>query len=94
MLRELERGYYPEPAGFQSREEIQEESRLDDARKKKERLKKIRQERFDVEFESWLLELPAEKKKKLIIGCKEDSAPARGILRSEFAKESGFNLAE
>jgi len=92
LLKELERGYYPEPAGFQSREEIQEESRLDDARKKKERLKKIRQERFDVEFESWLMELPAEKKKKLIIGCKEDSAPARGILRAEFAKEIGFDL--
>jgi len=92
MLRELERGYYPEPAGFQSREEIQEESRLDDARKKKERLKKIRQERFDVEFESWLLELPAERKNQIVGVVSLGSRATKAMLRAEFAKEIGFDL--
>jgi hypothetical protein len=94
LLGQLRKGYYPAPAGFKSLEERQEEAKLEDARKKLERLRELRRQRFEAEFEIWLSELTEEKKKKLAGVLDINSRAALSLYKEAFKAERGMEFQE
>lgn len=94
FLKQLQSGYYPEPAGFKSWEERQEESRLADVNKRLVRLKTLRKQRFEAEFEIWLSDLSEERKKILAAPINPGSRAAMAVFKSAFAEEKGIELPE
>jgi hypothetical protein len=94
MVSQLRKGYYPAPAGYKSWEERQEEAKLADARNRQERVRELRKQRFEAEFEIWEAGLAEEKRERLTSNCKPGSQVAKSILRAEYAREIGFDLQE
>jgi len=94
IMKQLRKGYYPAPAGYKSWEERQEEAKLEDARKRQERVRELRKQRFEAEYEIWEAELSDERRKALAPNVTPGTHAEKALLRDAFAKESGFVVQE
>jgi hypothetical protein len=92
ILSTLRQGYYAPPHGFVSWEERQIQERLAAKAARAERLRRLRQQEFDVDFDIWLHELSDDRRNTLLRGIPVDSPDsliARSVLREAFARETG-----
>lgn len=91
-MKTLRLGYYAEPAGFQSWEERQAAAEIENARARLERLRRLADTQFDIDFEAWVVEMGPEGVKKRLEGsfvANPKSQAAIKILRGLFAEETG-----
>lgn len=93
ILRTLERGYYAEPAGFESSEERDLRQKLEDQQKRQEKIASLKRHLFDSEFETWLMDLDDDSRSSLLRGSVFEDMPAseaaKGFLRTKFTKLTG-----
>jgi len=91
-IAQLKKGYCAAQKGFKSREEQQPEAKLQDTRARLERIQKLREQRFNAEFDIWFGELSEKDKKAISPNFEVGTAAARALLRAEFANRNGFQL--
>jgi len=76
-------GYYPEPASYISPQEAREQAILKDKMNKLERLKQIKDQQFELDYQLWVSELP-DSEKRHIAGLANPS----GRIAEEALKEA------
>ena len=85
----MESGYFPEPVGFISWEEKQEQARLKAQEARLSRAREREQVAFVQDFEEWLLDR-SDKEKRDLLGnlLSPDSHAGQARLREIFAQKS------
>jgi hypothetical protein len=90
-LRQLRQGFYPQPAGFVSWEEQQLLAELEADRARADRVRHLKQQKFDCALEAWILELSDDKRSELFkhAGHISPTGPAaKAFLREAYARET------
>ncbi|MEE2959618.1 MAG: hypothetical protein VYA34_02655 [Myxococcota bacterium] len=77
-------GYYPEPASYISPEEAREQAILKDKMKKLQRLKQIKHQQFNLDYQLWVSELPEPEKRRLAGVASPSGRVAEEALKEAF----------
>jgi len=94
LISKLKKGYYGQPIGYETLEEIKLKQKIKDLEDKKKRIDELKERELELEFELWLTEISQDKKKEILTEYYPNTSiggvAEKSLLLEHFKKEKGL----